>query len=321
MDRQRSGRIQGGLARIIRVTTLPPDDDEREGSGPIMYGIEYVLGGKLFNLQRCELTYKRPRWKVLLMRLIALDTCSVGDGSRRQMSQAKELDKGGANESKATTKRAANDVDTPLRNRKPGRPPGSKNKSGILEESLTEGVVNEKSSKNAKKRQRSSKTSEDECNAGIFEIRSQASKAGWETRRPFCLCQSYSKPASKPAAKKGQWRRQQTLTVDTNESDATSTNTLTMEDSADSRCVALYTKHRKEMEKSLIRLEKLDRFGFFLEATPPQFDENYDCDDGDVPGNDDLSVQAAHKRYRTVPFPDKPPFDFLIVRKRLAAGL
>jgi hypothetical protein len=339
MDRQRSGRIQGGLARIIRVTTLPPDDDEREGSGQIMYGIEYVLGGKLFNLQRCELTYTTATVEGLVDasdssgHLLRRRRLAVADGE----SQAKELNKGGAKESKATTKRAANDVDTPPRNRKPGRPPGSKNKSGMPEEDLTEGVANEKSSKNVKKRQRSSKTSEDESNAGIFEIRSQASKAGWETRRAHSAsANATSKPASKPTASKrvsgggssegtnksaSNRSYKRSLTVDTNESDATSTNTPTMEDSADSRCVALYTKHKKEMEKSLIRLEKLDRYGFFLEATPPQFDENYDCDDGDVPGHDDSSIQAAHKRHRAVPLPNQPPFNFLIVRKRLAAGL
>ena len=109
--------------------------------------------------------------------------------------------------------------------------------------------------------------------------------------------------------------------MDTTESDTTLTITPTVEDSAGSRCDTLYTKHRKEMEKLLTRLEKLDRFGCFLEATPTQFDENYDCDEDDVPGHDDSSILAARKRCRAAPFPDQPPFNFLIVQKRLAARL
>jgi hypothetical protein len=206
------------------------------------------------------------------------------------------------------------------------------------EEGLAERVVaNDKSSKKvrermtkvtlsdaAKKRQRSSKTSEDESNGGIFEQRSQASKSGWETRRAqAAAANATTKPASKPAANKSASNRtyKRSLTVDTSESDATTIIAPIVEDSASSRRVTLYSKHRKELEKSLARLEKLDRFGFFFEATPPQFDENYENDEGDVPGDDDSSAQAAQNLRKAVPFPDQPPFNFLVVRKRLAAGM
>ena len=339
VNRQRSGRIQGGLARIIRVTDLPPDEDECADNGPFMYGIEYVLGGRLFNLRRCDLNYTTATAEGLV------DASDSGHLLRRRRvaavatdgeTQEREINRGGVvKESRATT---TTRVNTPPSNRKPGRPPGSKNKSGMPEEGLAEGVVtNEKSSKKvrerktkvtssaaAKKRQRSSKTSEDESNGGIFEQRSQASKSGWETRRAqAAAANATTKPASKPAANKSASNRnyKRSLTADTSESDATTMIAPIVEDSASSRRVTLYSKHRKELEKSLARLEKLDRFGFFFEATPPQFDENYENDDGDVPGDDDSSAQAAQKLRKAVPFPDQPPFNFLVVRKRLAAGM
>ena len=58
IHRQRSGRIQGGLARITRAIFATADDNARAGMEiPIGYDIEYVLGGKLSNLARCDLAY------------------------------------------------------------------------------------------------------------------------------------------------------------------------------------------------------------------------------------------------------------------------
>jgi hypothetical protein len=37
-----------------------------------------------------------------------------------------------------------------------------------------------------------------------------------------------------------------------------------------------YESHKREFERILARLEKVDKFGFFLDPAPPQFDECYD---------------------------------------------
>ena len=132
MNRQRSGRIQGGLARIIRVTDLPLDEDECADNGLFMYGIEYVLGGKLFNLRRCDLNYTTATVEGLV------DASNSGHLLRRRRvataatdgeTQERELNGGGVVKESRATKTTR--VDTPPSNRKPGRPPGSKNKVKI----------------------------------------------------------------------------------------------------------------------------------------------------------------------------------------------
>ena len=324
------------MARIIKVTTLPTDD------GIIMYGIEYVLGGKLFNLERHDLTYTTATAEGLvdasddsghLLRRRRL--AAVANGEKDD----KEIDGPGVKKRKATTKRVANGVGTPPSNRKPGRPPGSKNKSSMSDDVLAdEGAVNtERSSKkgrhasaHAKKRQRTSDANEDEGNVDIFEIRSKASFAGWETRRAKADGAKADVPNKSAGRKRvsggsgggkanrGSYNRgyKRSLTNETIESDINSTITPTAEDSAASRRVSLYSRHRKEIEKSLVRLEKSDRFGFFLGATPPQFDENYGPDDD----NDSL-LDAVPKPFKAESFPEHPPYDLLVVRKRLDAGM
>jgi hypothetical protein len=336
----RLGRIREGLARIIKVTTLPPDDDERAGDGPIMmYGIEYVLGGKLFNLERHDLSYTTATAEGLVD---ASD--SSGHLLRRRRSAAasgdtedKEVDGPIVKKSKATTKRAASGVDTPPSNRKPGRPPGSKNKSsmsdgvladdGVVKNGKTSKKVKKHASAPAKKRKRTSGANEDEGETGIFETRSKASFAGWETRRAKTDGAKADVPNKSGGRKKviggsggGKANRKtsnrgykRSLTNETIESDANSTITPTTEASGR---VSLYAKHRKEIENALVRLEKSDRFAFFLEATPPQFDENYGPDDD----NDSL-LEAVPKPRKAVSFPEHPPYNLLVVRKRLAAGM
>ncbi len=363
------------------ATVPPPEGGGRRAAdddgGPFAYGIEYVLGGRLLNLTRSDLAYTTAaaeglvgapeNSRHLLRRRRAAAASAAADGGSTT-ARGGEPGGGGTKGSRASsTKKVADDgvVDTPPSDRKPGGPPGSRSESAAPEEtSEAEGLfANEKPSKKirerraelasstaaARKRQRGSRTSEDESNAGIFELRSQASKAGWETRRAQAAAtNATAKPAGKPAAgarvgcgnggsggagKSASNRScRRSLSAETSESDATTPSTIVApaaaaaaaEDPAGSRRVTLYCKHRKEMEKSLVRLEKLDRFGFFLEATPQQFDENYDVDESDVlpPGDDDdSSARAARGPRVAVPFPDRPPFNFLVVRKRLAAGM
>ena len=54
--RQRSGRIQGGLARIARIRYAEEASAYQSTSEPI-YDIEYILGGKVSNVDRNGLEY------------------------------------------------------------------------------------------------------------------------------------------------------------------------------------------------------------------------------------------------------------------------
>ena len=113
------------------MTDLPPDEDECADNEPFMYGIEYVLGGRLFNLRRSDLNYTTATEGLV-------DASNSGHLLRRRRvaaaatdgeTQERELNGGGVvKESRAMT---TTRVDTPLSNRKPGRPPGSKNKVKI----------------------------------------------------------------------------------------------------------------------------------------------------------------------------------------------
>lgn len=38
----------------------------------------------------------------------------------------------------------------------------------------------------------------------------------------------------------------------------------------------LYERHKREFERVVARLEKVDKFGFFLDQAPPEYEENYD---------------------------------------------
>ena len=99
LDRQKSGRIQGGLARVTRAIPQPAaaandnpkqpatSTNEKIPTMPLGYDIEYVLGGKLSNLRRRELTYttkeeaksvKAKRGKARSKR--ASSTSSAADG-------------------------------------------------------------------------------------------------------------------------------------------------------------------------------------------------------------------------------------------------
>lgn len=80
--------------------------------------------------------------------------------------------------------------------------------------------------------------------------------------------------------------------------DSTEVNTA----NNDTRGMDMYTRHKRELERSLARLEKVDRFGFFFDACPPEFDENYDDADDEIC------------------FPDRHPFNLVVLKKRFEAG-
>lgn len=346
IHRQRSGRIQGGLARITRAIFATTDDNARAGIEiPIGYDIEYVLGGKLSNLARCDLAYTTATAEGLVD---ATDN-SRGHLLRRRRPAAVEKEREVADSSKdkdkdkQSARAGGNEVETPTK-RKPGRPPKKKtdvpakeSENVVADDSTSSSLLLSKKDKGRKseltsgadKKHRASKTSNNNSNADENN-RSKIAKLGWETRRAqeaaaAAAANKTTKPSIKSGTSKGtsgtnvKRSNKRYSNTDTSESDATSIAGHT-EELSGSRRLDFYTKQRKEMEKSLQRLEKVDRFGFFLDETPPEFDENYDHDDcDDIPDGDDGSLPVANIR-KDVQFPDQPPFNFLVVRKRLAAG-
>jgi hypothetical protein len=55
-----------------------------------------------------------------------------------------------------------------------------------------------------------------------------------------------------------------------------------------SAALDVYERHRREFERIMARLEKVDAFGFFFDDVPPEYDEKYDIDDGGGGGGDDV---------------------------------
>ena len=279
------------------------------------------------NIERYELSYTTATAEGLID---ASDNNSRGHHLRRRRSAAakgsdddeeKKAPPPPAKKGKkksAPTKAAAADGESPKKRGK-GRPPGSKNKR--------KGGDTSSSATAAKKQRGSTQAS----------VKSEAAKLGWEKRRASeaaaaksgAVQKAKSKPVAKAKAtsKRGSNKRNST-TTDASESEMTSgVEESGTDTTAASRRIDLYTKHRREMEKSLHRIEKVDRFGFFLDETPPEFDENYNVVDDekmeeeDDDDEDEKSIQVARaRRTKSVQFPDQPPFNFHIIRKRLAAG-
>lgn len=78
----------------------------------------------------------------------------------------------------------------------------------------------------------------------------------------------------------------------------------------------LYERHKRDFEKCLARLEKQDTYAFFLGDPPPECDEHYESSDND---NADAEAPPSTPKQPTV-FPDTPPFNFTVIRKRMAHG-
>jgi hypothetical protein len=72
-----------------------------------------------------------------------------------------------------------------------------------------------------------------------------------------------------------------------------------------SAALDVYEKHRREFERIMARLEKVDPFGFFLDDVPPEYDENYDIDDdgggasgdGDEKDKDTMPMDVAQPEF------------------------
>ncbi len=125
--------------------------------------------------------------------------------------------------------------------------------------------------------------------------------------------------SSKDASQKTM-KRSSSRATEASESGADTTS----EDPNEARRLNMYSKHRNEMEKSIQRLQKVDRYGFFLENPPAEFDEDYDdimdADSSDDDDSDSDKEGAEKSGRKVVTFPDQPPYNFLVLKKRFDAG-
>lgn len=98
------------------------------------------------------------------------------------------------------------------------------------------------------------------------------------------------------------------------------------EDETDVVVKNLYEKHTRDFEKCLARLEKQDKYAFFLGDPPPEYDEHYGG--GETDGSSNVQEQSAQSDILLAPtmppvptvFPETPPFNFAVIRKRMAHG-
>lgn len=122
---------------------------------------------------------------------------------------------------------------------------------------------------------------------------------------------------------------------------------------AGSQVVDLFERHRKEFERSLGRLEKADVYNFFGTVVPPEFEEVYTREGADssissipdngnsaqhdgltsrsqspVPGTQESEKKPKKKKKKKesdeaenkVIFPSTPPFNFVVIRRRMELG-
>eukprot|EP00804_Cyclotella_cryptica_P023246 CCRYP_000433-RA/>CCRYP_000433-RA protein AED:0.02 eAED:0.02 QI:325/1/1/1/1/1/5/149/3140 len=233
-EQTRSGRIQGGLARIYRTHPPPTDGSASE----YRYDIEYVLGGKVFNIPRQELLY--------------------------------------------TTAEAEGLVSSNLRERR-----GSRSRNGQEEED--------------KKTSPPNKRKRDCANKKPASIDGSVCSRNSRSRTPAAKKTNKEEETvkSNKTSKLAPRRTSRRTSTDDDASDVVNAST-----NNDSRAMDMYVRHKRELERSLARLEKVDRFGFFFDSCPPEFDENYDAVD-------------AEEEFL---FPDTPPFNLVVLRKRFEAG-
>ncbi|KAL7554514.1 hypothetical protein ACHAWF_017971 [Thalassiosira exigua] len=382
-SRQKSGRIQGGLARVTRANFGGRRHPATGELIPRSYDIDYVLGGKVSNLRRRDLTYTTAtaeglvddadgagggRGHLLRRRRRGAEKAEEEAAAKQEESKKKEAAKKEAAKKKEEKGRSKSDGGK--RKSKPDREPPRRTASASSETSARkakrprrEAVVAEEDGEEeeeeeededdtatskkrgaakkqgAAKKRRGSKDAEEDEEAVIFEARSAASKAGWETRRAEAA--AATKSDSKSSASRSSKRGSKRNSASEADSDAASASAAEVGDGSSAGQPArprqdLYLRQRRELEKNLGRLEKVDRFAFFLDAVPPEFDEDYGdviggdggeeaSEGGDDDGETQVSasvdgLELSRRRRRAVQFPDHPPFNFLVIRKRLATG-
>eukprot|EP00986_Skeletonema_menzelii_P015487 scaffold11891_cov213-Skeletonema_menzelii.AAC.1 len=131
-NEQRSGRIQGGLARIARIRYAEEASADQSTSEPI-YDIEYILGGKVSNVDRNDLEYTTATAEGLI------DTDDGTRGLRRKRTKrgeenvtTKQKEKASKKQNEKISKKQNQNVattnETPIK-RKRGRPPKNPKKA------------------------------------------------------------------------------------------------------------------------------------------------------------------------------------------------
>ncbi|KAL7473776.1 hypothetical protein ACHAXS_014443 [Conticribra weissflogii] len=379
-----SGRIQGGLARVIRVhrseLSLDHDGDghkssEESSAEPAMYDVEYVLGGKVNKIPRHDLIHTTaeaeglvdpsddgvggahpPRGRLLRKRQAATNPAQEDQEKAEEESATKKAKKKktqdhlhSATVSSSTASSISSSRSRKEQNRSkkggydvvPKSPSRGRGRSlqGDVEDATPEKQpisrgrgrpkkpessppISSKQATSAGKRRRNSKTDIDSTKS----IKESPSSKG---------CTSKSNTSKTSSSKRGNKR---TSATDIEESDSNADGkdlTTSNVDEPQGRALDMYIRHKKEMDRSITRLEKMDRFAFFLDQPPSGFDENYSQDgSGDANSTVDESekkqtpstcYESSNDREwttfkRKFSFPDYPPFNLIVLRKRFDAG-
>lgn len=93
----------------------------------------------------------------------------------------------------------------------------------------------------------------------------------------------------------------------------------------------LYEKHRREFDRIMARLEKIDPFGWFWDPVPPEYEENYGKVEGPLDGasgqaatgDTDADVDDACDdglKKKAQPYFDRAPYNWEMIRRRKAHG-
>lgn len=86
----------------------------------------------------------------------------------------------------------------------------------------------------------------------------------------------------------------------------------------ESDSASLFLRHKKEFEKTLQRLERLDKFGFFFGSIPPELDDKPCRDNTDEKGGDEDIEKKEEKMFSSeTPLYPNPPYNFVVIKKRM----
>jgi hypothetical protein len=106
--------------------------------------------------------------------------------------------------------------------------------------------------------------------------------------------------------------------------------TAKTKDETEPKSADLYVRHLRECERWITKLERTDKFGWFLETTPDEWVEEYTTTNATASSPKKM-VNAKHassgkqvkaKQTKEAPlcFPLHPPYDLIMVRKRFEHG-
>ena len=285
----RKGKLKANhirdLARIVRSHPIDEDRSEHDQNGhPFLYDLELVLGGKLNGVPRYELQYTT-----------AFEEGMTGESRRR-------------------------------RKRKPTQ---------LQEENNSAGPAEKKSSAAKKK---NSPPSNSKNNAKATSTKTTTAKSANNKRRG-------SKTSGNTNGKKKSKSSKSTATA------ASETTKVTIINASNAgNGLGMIERHRREFERCLLRLQKFDVYNFFSEDdVPPEYDECYESNSTPVSdentatniGERNLSIAPLtstnpstaldtalsgenendkNKETAQIVFPDHPPYNFVVLRKRLDQG-